>query len=334
MKSNLHFILFLLIPILSFSQTPKNAKVFLDSTWNETTEANHKYYRIIKDYFSDKETYAISDYSKSGVLQMTGTSKAKDRLEKEGQFIYYYENGNKTSMVNYVNSRPSGKQFDWYENGQIKSEIEYVENQGGITSDFKINQFWNKDNIQTVVDGNGDYEYSDDSHSRNGKLKNGAYDGIWKEYDKKRNCSYTENYENGKFISGVSIDSSNTEHEYKEMFSKPKPKKGMDDFYSYVGKSYNTPKVQGLEGKIYITFVVDTNGKIIEPKIIRDLGYGTGLEAIRVLKSYGNWIPGQQRGINVRVLHSIPITIQTQNGNYQNQEPTFGSGIMRNTNSR
>lgn len=312
MKSNLHFILFLLIPILSFSQTPISKKIYLDSLWNETTEANHKYYRIIKSYNLDQESYKVSDYYKSGVLQMTGTSKNKDYLSKEGQFIYYYENGNKESITNYVNSRPSGKQFDWYENGQIKSEIEYQENQNGLISEIKVNQFWNAENIQKVIDGNGDYEYSDNRQHESGKIKNGFHDGIWKGYNKNLNWSYTEIYENGKFISGVSIDSSNTEHPYDVIESKPKPKKGIEHFYGYIGRTFNTPKVQGLKGKIYITFVVDTNGKIIEPKILRDIGYGTGLEAIRVLTSYGNWIPGQQRGINVRVLYSIPITIQSR----------------------
>ena len=75
----------------------------MDSLWNETTEANHKYYRIIKDYFSEKQTNIVFDYYKSGELQMTGNSKTKDHLQKEGQFIYYYENGNKKSMLNYVN---------------------------------------------------------------------------------------------------------------------------------------------------------------------------------------------------------------------------------------
>jgi antitoxin component YwqK of YwqJK toxin-antitoxin module len=312
MKSNLHFILLLLIPILSFSQTPISKKIYLDSLWNETTEINHKYYRIIKSYNLDQDIYNVSDYYKSGILQMKGTSKSKDYLQKEGQFIFYYENGNKKSIANYVNSIPKGKQFDWYENGKIKSEIEYLENQNGPTSEISVNQFWNTENIQKVIDGNGDYEYSDDRQSESGKIKNGFHDGIWKGYNKNLNSSYTENYENGKFISGLSIDSSNIKHEYKEMFSKPKPKKGMDDFYGYIGKTFNTPKVEGLKGKIYITFVVDRNGKIIEPKIHKDLGYGTGEEAIRVLTSYGNWIPGQQRGINVRVLYSIPITIESR----------------------
>ena len=92
MKSKLHFILFLLIPVLSFSQAPISKKIYLDSLWNETTEANHKYYRIIKSYNVDQDLYLFQDYYKSGKLQMKGTSKSKDYLSKEGQFLFYYEN--------------------------------------------------------------------------------------------------------------------------------------------------------------------------------------------------------------------------------------------------
>ncbi|TDE29740.1 energy transducer TonB [Flavobacterium ranwuense] len=313
MKSNLHFILFFLIPILSFSQTPISKKVYLDSLWNETDEINHKYYRIVKDYSLEQDQYIFQDYYKSGKIQMKGASKAKDYLSKEGQFIYYYENGNKRSIANYVNSRPSGKQYDWHENGQIKSEIEYLESQNGPISEISVNQFWNTENVQKVIDGNGDYEYSDDKQHESGKIKNGFHDGIWKGQSKNLNCSYTEIYENGKFISGISIDSRNVEHPYKIILSKAEPKKGIDHFYSYIANNIRKTKeaqINNISGKIYLTFIVKGDGNIDDIKIIKGLGYGLDDEAIMVLKSYRGWTPGKMKGIPVRFLYSLPITIR------------------------
>lgn len=313
MKSNLRFILLLLVPILSFSQTPISKKIYLDSLWNETTEANHKYYRIIKSYNLNQDSYKVSDYYKSGVLQMAGTSKSKDYLSKEGQFISYYENGKRRSITNYTNSRPSGKQFDWYENGQLKSEIEHLENQNVSISEIRVNQFWNAENVQKVIDGNGDYEYSDDKQHESGKIKNGFHDGVWKGRSKNLNCSYTEIYDNGKFISGVSIDSSNVEHSYNITFSKPEPKKGFAHFYSYVANNMRTPKeavANKISGKILLTFIIEESGSIKDVKVIKGLGYGLDEEAIITLRSYRNWTPGKMRGINIRTLYSIPITIR------------------------
>ena len=93
---------------------------------------------------------------------------------------------------------------------------------------------------------------------------------------------------------------------------KPEFPGGIEEFYKYIGKNYNTPKVQGLAGKVYMTFVIDKDGSVVDIKIIRDLGYGTGEEAIRVLSNCPNWIPGELQGRKVRVLYALPITITSQ----------------------
>jgi protein TonB len=85
---------------------------------------------------------------------------------------------------------------------------------------------------------------------------------------------------------------------------------GMAKFYKYVGNNYRTPEEEGLAGKVYVTFVVEKDGSLTDIKVVRDIGFGTGKEAIRVLKSCPKWNPGEQNGKKVRVLYSLPITIQ------------------------
>jgi protein TonB len=92
---------------------------------------------------------------------------------------------------------------------------------------------------------------------------------------------------------------------------KPEFPGGMDKFYSYVGKNYRAPEEEGLKGKVYVTFVVEKDGSLTDIKVLRDIGYGTGKEAIRVLNKCPRWNPGEQNGKKVRVLYSLPITIQT-----------------------
>ena len=107
MKAILLSILFLLIPKLAICQTSENTKfnlsdndrlIYLDSTHLETKSKDFKFFRIIKDYKLDKESYTILEYYKSGVLKMEGTSKTKEGYPKEGELTYYYENGNKKSV--------------------------------------------------------------------------------------------------------------------------------------------------------------------------------------------------------------------------------------------
>lgn len=86
---------------------------------------------------------------------------------------------------------------------------------------------------------------------------------------------------------------------------------GMEKFYKFVGNNYQTPEEEGLKGKVYVTFVVEKDGSLTDIKVSRDIGYGTGKEAIRVLNKCPKWTPGEQNGKKVRVLYSLPITIQS-----------------------
>jgi antitoxin component YwqK of YwqJK toxin-antitoxin module len=335
MKSILFSILFVLIPKICLSQdiTANDDAVYLDSLFNMGTEKNYKYIRVVKDYKNaNQKSYEVKDFYKSGKIAMSGTTSKRDKIIKTGTFVYYYENGNIKQESYYVDNKLSGKQIDWYENNIKKSEKEIVWDSKTEDYNIKTLQFWNKEGQQTAIDGNGQFEDSDDKVYEKGELKNGVKQGIWEGKNLKEKFSFTEIYNEGKFISGVSTDENNTKYPYKELITKPTPAKGMSDFYSHIGKNYKTPDVQGLKGKIYTTFVIDTDGSITNIRVLRDVGYGSGKEAIRVIASYGKWIPGKMRGINTKATYSIPLNIQTSNSNHQNQGPTFESEMARNTN--
>ena len=85
---------------------------------------------------------------------------------------------------------------------------------------------------------------------------------------------------------------------------------GVDKFHKFIDENYTTPKEKpNLKGKIYATFVVEKDGSLKDIKIIRDLGFGTGNEAIRVLNLSPKWAPGKQNNKVVRVLFSVPIVL-------------------------
>ncbi|WP_395050406.1 energy transducer TonB [Flavobacterium sp.] len=84
---------------------------------------------------------------------------------------------------------------------------------------------------------------------------------------------------------------------------------GMDAFYQFISKNYKCPKVEKLAGKVYVTFVIEKDGSITGIKGLRDIGYGTGKEAIRVLYLCPKWMPGEQNGQKVRCTFSLPISI-------------------------
>lgn len=93
---------------------------------------------------------------------------------------------------------------------------------------------------------------------------------------------------------------------------KPEYEGGISEFYKYVGANFKIPQevaTKKLKGRIIATFVVERDGSLNDIKIIKDMGYGTGAEAARVLKNSPNWKPGKMNQTAVRTLYSLPISI-------------------------
>lgn len=294
MKSILLSILFLLVPKLIQSQSQYNITadddaIYLDSLFNTGNQKNHKYIRVVKDYHTpDKKSYKVEDYYKSGTIAMSGTTINKDKIIETGVFVYYYENGIK------------------------KEEREYAESEFATDKSYKINQYWDENNNHLIIDGNGFYASENkNDYIETGTYKDGYRDGIYEGKDLKENTSFIEKYENGKFISGTRIFADNTKSEYLEREIIPVPKNGIDQFYKYIARSYQQPSMPaGTKGKVFVSFIVDIDGKIVEPTVIKDIGYGAGIEAIRILNNCENWIPGEKRGLKVRWLFSLPINVR------------------------
>lgn len=304
-------ILIFLINLKVFSQTVFDKKIFLDSLWNETTQENSMYYRIIEDYYKEKEVYTVKDYYGSGKISMQGKTITKDHLRQEGEFICYYENGNKKAVNNYSEGTLTGKVFFWYENGNKKLEGEYIKDRKESKSPkLKIHQFWDSNNFQKVTNGNGEYYAENSIESSKGILKDGLEDGIWTGTTKKFKINFEDKYENGMLIYGKSIDSLGNKYSYETIYLKPKPKKGINHFYKYITKKYNVSKRIFKEQLIILGFNVDKLGKLCDFKILQGLNPESDNEAIRVVSEYDNWIPGEFRGIKMKFAHKIPIKIQ------------------------
>ncbi len=63
----------------------------------------------------------------------------------------------------------------------------------------------------------------------------------------------------------------------------------------------------GIQGTVFVTFVVERDGSITDVQILRGIGGGLDDEAIRVVENMPRWEPGKQRGQAVRVQFNLPI---------------------------
>lgn len=85
---------------------------------------------------------------------------------------------------------------------------------------------------------------------------------------------------------------------------------GLEALNNYISANIQYPQIareNNISGKVYVTFVVETDGSITNARVIRDIGGGCGTEAVRLVSSMPKWIPGEQRGKPVRVQFNLPV---------------------------
>ena len=90
----------------------------------------------------------------------------------------------------------------------------------------------------------------------------------------------------------------------------PEPKGGLTAFYNFLSKNIIYPeraKRAGVQGRVYVRFVVEKDGSLTDIKVLKGIGMGCDQEAVRVVKKAPKWNPGKQRGRPVRVKMVIPI---------------------------
>ena len=90
---------------------------------------------------------------------------------------------------------------------------------------------------------------------------------------------------------------------------------GMEALYKYLRQNIKYPQLardNNITGRVYVTFVVERDGSIANPRVLKDIGGGCGQEAIRVVKSMPKWTPGKQRGKAVRVQFNLPVSFNLQ----------------------
>lgn len=117
------------------------------------------------------------------------------------------------------------------------------------------------------------------------------------------------------FLSGTIYSQDTTKNEvFTVVETMPEPEGGIQVFRKYLSENIRYPdsaQVKGLEGKVYLKFVVDTSGKITDVTMLKGIKDCPECdeEAMRVLRSYPyKWKPGTIAGKPVSVYYNLPIS--------------------------
>ncbi len=90
---------------------------------------------------------------------------------------------------------------------------------------------------------------------------------------------------------------------------------GQEALQKYLAQSVKYPVIaqeNGIQGRVFVSFVVDKNGDVTNVKVARPFDPNLDKEAVRVVKSMPKWTPGKQRGKAVKVSYTVPINFVLQ----------------------
>lgn len=136
---------------------------------------------------------------------------------------------------------------------------------------------------------------------------------IEEEIDVELDVEVTEDTRVEEIVFDESPDDENVDEIFNIVEDQPEFPGGLAAFYKYIRGKIKYPsqaRRMGIEGRVYIQFVVDKDGSITDIQSVKGIGAGCDEEAVRVMKTVPKFKPGRQRGRAVRVRMSLPISFQ------------------------
>lgn len=88
---------------------------------------------------------------------------------------------------------------------------------------------------------------------------------------------------------------------------------GMTALMQYLTKNIKYPSVcreNNIQGRVLIQFIVNKDGSIVEPEVVKSVNPYLDKEALRVISTMPKWSPGEQRGKPVRVKYTVPVNFK------------------------
>jgi TonB family protein len=102
---------------------------------------------------------------------------------------------------------------------------------------------------------------------------------------------------------------------YEQVEQMPEFPGGQTELINFLMKSVKYPREsmeKGIQGKVFVSFVISKKGSVLNSKIERGVDPLLDAEALRVVNSMPEWIPGKEKGKKVAVQFTLPISFKLQ----------------------
>ena len=104
---------------------------------------------------------------------------------------------------------------------------------------------------------------------------------------------------------------SDSMYDFELLDTEPEFEGGVEGLYKYLAENIHYPeqaKAEGIQGRVFVTFVIEADGSVGDAKVMRGIGGGCDEEALRVVEAMPKWKPGTVGGKSVRVQYNLPVS--------------------------
>ncbi|WP_375447085.1 energy transducer TonB [uncultured Fibrella sp.] len=215
----------------------------------------------------------------------------------------------------------------WQPNGLLlKIETRYEGERKALHQHTQLMAAWDSTGKQLIKEGNGHYRYVSSQESRSdstrkttfieeGDYKDGFKNGQWTGRLADGSYSYIERYDAGEDLGGMATLLGGKTISYKQSMSNPSYNGGQSAMYQFLGQTIRYPidaQKKNVSGKVYISFVVCTDGSLCDYDVLKGIYPSVDAEALRTVKKMPSWQPGLLRGEPVRVKYNLPVSFQLE----------------------
>lgn len=164
-------------------------------------------------------------------------------------------------------------------------------------------------------------------------IKNGIYEEWYNSGEQKIKCFYTENklngefkvfykngklkrlelWQNGEWQNGECFDEQGNKIQYCSYQELAEYIGGLPELYKFIGQTLVYPKEalnNDIQGVVYVSFIIDTDGSITNAKIIKSVHKQLDNEALRIVNNMPKWKPTKLEGEFVQTEFALPINFR------------------------
>jgi TonB family protein len=266
------------------AQKRTNIVEYFDKDWKATSDTTiAQFYRTIDEV---NGIYIVKDFFWSDTLQMIAEcSSTSPKLNFDGKAKWYFSNGRMQKEAFYEKNSPRGVMKTYYENGTLHSVQIYGKDK------YSFCQYWNSEGVPMLVNGTGFVieETSDFMYASHREVKDSTV------------------------VASYSISKINQDTLYVLCDKAAAYKGGQKKLYKGLSEVFRYPAEArrfGIEGRVFVQFVVNEQGQTTDVKVIKGLGYGCDEAAMDAISKQNKWIPANHKGKPVKSTMVIPMAFK------------------------